>query len=420
MVIGNVRRWGGLAVLIVGLTALLAACSTATTGSTGLGSMSVSFNGSPSGASPSAVVAGINGVSYYTLVTSPTTRKGLAPGSYEVTPEPFTVRRNVFDGVASHPTLNVAAGKTASDTVTYKVQPGDLWITSATSMLEYPASTLDASPPTTGATITGFGYAYAAAFDANGNLWVTDTNNNQAVEYLAASLATGSPQKGTVITGLAGPEGLAFDPDGNLWIPNTDAGTVNEYTAASLAAGSPKSSTSISTGVNNAPAGLAFDANGNLWVSETVSLAPLQPFPNSLVVEYLASSLSSGTPKTGTTITGSPLGGSLPQPVAFDANGNLWVGNFPGPGTVQEYLASSLPTGTAKPGTTLSSMPLEGALAFDTNGNLWTTQVQNNAVVAYTAASLTNSSPTTKTTISVSNDYGLAFNPPPYQLPLSH
>lgn len=422
MAVRSVRRWGVVAVLVASLTALLAACSTTTGGgaTTGLGSMSVSFQGNPSGSSPSATVTGTNGVSYDTVVTSSITLKDLAPGSYQVLPQSFTLRRNVFNGISGSATVTVTAGKTAGDTVTYTAQPGNLWVPSGTSMLEYPASTLTSGTPKTGTTITGFGGTYAAAFDASGNLWVSDYFNNQIIEYLAPSLTAGAPQKGTTITGLASPSGLAFDASGNLWIANYGNDTVVEYTASSLAAGAPKTATTISTGANNSPHDLAFDANGDLWVSEP--MAPLAANPRILVVEYLASSLSTSTPKTGITITGSlALGpGPIPQPVAFDANGNLWVGNFPAPGTVQEYLASSLTTGTAKAGTALTGLPLQGGLAFDTNGNLWSSQVQNNVVVEYKAASLATGSPSTATTINVGAPQGLAFDPPPYQLPLSH
>lgn len=424
MTFRSVRRWGGLVAVAAGLTALLVACSAATTGSgatTGLGSLSVGFKGNPSGTSPSAVVAGTDGLSYYSIVTSPTTLKGLAPGSYEVTPQSLTLRRNVFGAITGSGAVTVAAGKTASDTVTYSAQPGDLWVPSGTSVPQYLASSLYNGTPRIGASIGGFGIANGAAFDANGDLWVSDTTNAQVVEYRTASLTSGTPQQGTLITGLSAPQGLAFDPHGNLWIANTAGDTVIEYTASSLAAGTPKTGTIITVGSNNVPADVAFDPSGNLWVSEPLAPTTL-PYSgvNDQIVEYLASSLAAGTPRTGTVIDGS-LTASVAQPLAFDASGNLWIGNFTNTLTIQEILAASLGTSTPKTGATLSVSALEGSLAFDAYGNLWTGQLQNDLVVEYKAAALTSGSPSAATTITMSGPpYGLAFDPPPYQLPLSH
>lgn len=187
-----------------------------------------------------------------------------------------------------------------------------------------------------------------------------------------------------------------------------------------LVAGAPKTGTSIPTGTNDVPWYFAFDAGGNLWISESA----IKQAGVDKVVEYLASSLSAGTPKVGATITG-PQSGATAQPMAFDAKGNLWIGNFPTMGTVQEFVAASLATSAPKKGTTLSGMPLEGSLAFDADGNLWTVKIvpsnhASDAVVEYTAASLASGTPVVATSFGAADAQGVAFDPPPYPLPLSH
>ena len=106
----------GLSVLALILALVLAACNSAPT--TGL-------SGLPSGLTGSVkVTMG----SFAQTVTSTTTLSGLVPGTYTVTPQSVTLRRNAFDGTANNGTVTVSAGGTASVSVTYAVQRGDLWV----------------------------------------------------------------------------------------------------------------------------------------------------------------------------------------------------------------------------------------------------------------------------------------------------
>ncbi|HKJ95001.1 MAG TPA: hypothetical protein VKA32_05180, partial [Gammaproteobacteria bacterium] len=101
----------------------------------------------------------------------------------------------------------------------------------------------------------------------------------------------------------------------------------------------------------------------------------------------------------------------------FDASGNLWVPDY-GAGTVTEYQAASL-SGTPTTGTAISaSGPV--TVVFAASGNLWLADYTAGTVTEYQAASLSGT-PTTGTQITgLSQPYGVAFDPPPYDLPLSH
>src|SRR5262249_18759213 len=116
---------------------------------------------------------------------------------------------------------------------------------------------------------------------------------------------------------LSGPSALAFDATGNLWVVDQDNNDVYEYAAASLTGSGNVTAAPIvrvQTSDNMTGAYLAFDASGNLWVSDG----------NQRVVKFSSSQLTAGgaslTPAT--TITGSSGGY---QGVAFDNSGNLWV-----------------------------------------------------------------------------------------------
>lgn len=75
------------------------------------------------------------------------------------------------------------------------------------------------------------------SFDASGNLWVTDVAENRILVYQAASLnanpataiykiITGTTQvvSGTTYNFFSLPEGIAFDASGNLWVSNNNDG----------------------------------------------------------------------------------------------------------------------------------------------------------------------------------------------------
>ena len=186
------------------------------------------------------------------------------------------------------------------------------------------------------------------AFDSFGNLWVADLGNNRILEYAApfldgeaATVVIGQPNFDTsecVLTdaGECSPVSLAFDPQGNLWVADYGYNRVLEYPypfstgeAATLVLGQPAFTTdgwSAAAMGENGPSALAFDPQGNLWVVDN----------NNRVVEYLApfsvceaASLVLGQPDfTGSDFATSATGEYLPEGLAFDSQGNLWVADF--------------------------------------------------------------------------------------------
>lgn len=106
--------------------------------------------------------------SYSQTVTATTPLSGLAPGTYTVTPQTVTLRRNAFDGATSNTSVTVSANATASDAVTYALQPGDMWVSmwDGNSLTQYLGSSLSGTPAT-GTQITGLSTPYGAAFDLN-------------------------------------------------------------------------------------------------------------------------------------------------------------------------------------------------------------------------------------------------------------
>lgn len=153
-----------------------------------------------------------------------------------------------------------------------------------------------------------------------------------------------------------------------LWTSDLHTNTVTDFPVPPLSSHSIKVTTQIRD-----PESLAFDANGNLWVGEggTSSGPPA-------MIEFRGNALvQNAAPMTKIILNA----GLSPEGLAFDANGNLWVAAGSG---IVEYRGTSLASHPS-PVRVLSSARLDGpdSLAFDTAGNLWVANYNNRTIVEY-------------------------------------
>lgn len=157
---------------------------------------------------------------------------------------------------------------------------------------------------------------WGISFDTRGDLWVVDSGNSRILEYqppfstgMAATLEIGQPvatefsssagcSTGPTATSMCQPRALAFDAGGNLWVTDSEDWRVLEFTppfssgmAASTVLGQPdfvhRNESPGNAGPNTVgfPTGLAFDSSGNLIVGDpeayrVVVFAP--PFSNGM------------------------------------------------------------------------------------------------------------------------------------------
>lgn len=195
------------------------------------------------------------------------------------------------------------------------------------------------------------------AFGRDGRLWVADRASGELLAFGPALLRKGGKVQAEVVIGapdrarpvLRNPCGVAFDAQGNLWVSNTDGGdTVVMYSPDQLgASGRPAPRVVLKTTATSlrSPRGLAFDARGNLWVANRYGP----------VVKFTPDQLeASGTPTPAATLPVDAISGQTDLVgLALDDEGGVWVANRVNPPRVVGWRAADLEKRGARPATTL-------------------------------------------------------------------
>jgi hypothetical protein len=241
---------------------------------------------------------------------------------------------------------------------------GNLWLTNGNhgEVIELPASSL-AAPTATGtvytyATTALSNNTYALAIDSSSNVWTaaygglgncvnTGTNKSCAyVEFPAGNYATPVTTFNGTAQYTASVRGLAIDKNGNIW--SADYGQFGSTTPGnSVEILAPASTTATLTTVTVGAAGagtygVAIDASNDGWVT-TATAAGLYEVAAGGTSATSAAAASPATVSTtastpASTSTGAvPVGGlAVPQYLAIDGAGNIFVANS-GYGTVVQY-----------------------------------------------------------------------------------
>jgi streptogramin lyase len=197
-------------------------------------------------------------------------------------------------------------------------------------LLRFPAADLGASGTKTpdrkiDPQLSGCSPAHTSlAFDPSGALWTTVLCSDQILRISPETLGTSTeytPAPEDFATGTHDPRGIAFDAAGNMWI--SDATSIHLFPAASLAPGQPHApSFKIDAKMENdaelPPDALAFDKDGNLWVTSFGGNVVYKLTPADLAP---AGSSKSVVPSVQITISV----GALLESLAFDESGGLWL-----------------------------------------------------------------------------------------------
>jgi sugar lactone lactonase YvrE len=205
----------------------------------------------------------------------------------------------------------------------------------------------------TGINANGLHYPNDAAFDAAGNLYVADTENNRVLIYTSplrvdrtADRVLGQPDFNSNLGNNGGPSavslwqptGVAVDKQGNLWVADSANNRVLEYdrplatdAVADRVFGQPDfTSNASNTGGLSAtslyiPSSVLVDDAGNLWVGDGGNLrvlqydAPMASGDRAADLVVCQDDFASDSPGTSATRVQSVVG------IALDSKHNLWV-----------------------------------------------------------------------------------------------
>ncbi len=227
-------------------------------------------------------------------------------------------------------------------------------------------------------------YAFERQYGA---MWVGSLDGPELDGYTGPQLHSAESPAPADTLGDAPVAGMTADANGNLWVANPTARTIRMYSPAQQTTpGDTASAIVISDASLSEPYSMAFDKQGNLWVGDVGALKAYTP----------TQLTAGGTQSPTILITSGALG--LTPGIVFDADGDLWASNYGG-STLLKYNASQLAaSGAVDPVDTLGSIAsLVGpaGVQFDPHGNLWVANHSTNTIVMFTPSQLTASgSPT--------------------------
>jgi hypothetical protein len=292
-----------------------------------------------------------------------------------------------------------------------------LWIANGPNVLEYVSKQLgtgtSAAVPHLMLNSGAFGGPQGVTFDAQGNLWVMDPTGKvngvttpALFEFSAAQLAAlatdNAPDPVVTITSTAlnFPQQSVFDAQGNQWVTDHNNNTVLVFTAAQLAqTASVNPAVAISSAAFNGPLGIVFDSSGDLWISNNGGVpgtGTTTSAAGTTIVEFAAADLpappSTGmlTPDLTPQITLSDDGAmsiQAPWALAFDSAGDLWSSNSGAPFSLVEFAKASLAmTGAPMPAVTISPMTIAGNMTLNATNGLCIDDAGNIAATSSTTA----------------------------------
>lgn len=264
-------------------------------------------------------------------------------------------------------------------------------------VVKFPASSTSATYGVVAAGGNGSGsglnqlnQAYGLTLDANGNIYISDSYNHRIIRFAAGSTSASS---GTVVAGgngqgsgatqLSIPTDVAFDASGNMYVSDFGNHRIQKFPAGSTSA---TSGTTVAGGNGqgngatqlNDPIGVYIDGSNNLYVADQ---------HNHRIQKFPAGSTSA---TSGTTVAGGNGSGSgatqlyYPNDVVTDAAGAMYVCDYQN-SRIQKFPAGS---SSATSATTIAGGTGSGATQFqrcsrfhtDSYGNMYVSDEGNNRI----------------------------------------
>jgi trimeric autotransporter adhesin len=239
-------------------------------------------------------------------------------------------------------------------------------------------------------------------FDAVGNLYIADSANNRVRKIspsgvittaAGAGVAGYSGDGGSATSAmLNGPKGLASDADGNVYIADTQNNRIRKLlpngtiitiagngNASFYGDGGPADSASIHT-----PEGLYFVAGGYIYIADAGNQRIRELLPNGTITT-VAGNGTQGMTGDGGPATSAEL--SLPAGVTLDSAGNLYIadqGNnrvrmVSTNGTISTFAGAGSALGDGGPAAT-AQLSAPASVAVDAAGNAYISDTGHNRI----------------------------------------
>jgi uncharacterized protein (TIGR03437 family) len=250
------------------------------------------------------------------------------------------------------------------------------------------------------ATSASLSTPYGVAFDAAGNLYIADQQNQRIREVSGETIATVAGIGGFGFSGDGGPAtsasiclpaGVALDSAGNLYIADSFNNRIRKVSGGTITTvagngnqgfsgdGGPATSASLFT-----PIGVAVDSAGNLYIADSFNNRIRKVSGGTITT--VAGSGSDGFAGNGGPATSASL--SLPAGMAIDSAGNLYIADA-GNNRIRKVSGGTITTfagngaasfsGDGGPATS-ASLNFPSGVAFDSAGNLYIADINNQRI----------------------------------------
>jgi hypothetical protein len=246
---------------------------------------------------------------------------------------------------------------------------------------------------------TGLSSPYDVSFDDIGNMYVANSPNDNGADVSSVTVYAPDWSGGdtapikTLIgnnTGLLDPVSVTFDSDHNMYVLNNSSDSVTMY-AAGWAGGDTapiKTLRGANTGLDG-PLDFAFDASGNLYVVNENNATD----NGNNTINVFASDWADGDNAPIATLRGPATGLDEIGSVAIGRNGKIYVTNIQGDSvTVYGDFTTWAADGNTAPIKTLSGadtgLDAPWGIAFDAFGNMYVGNVETVTMYAMHAGEI--------------------------------